>query len=50
MNDYLLKRVVDLHMYLYKIQMLVLLVIVNMDQEMYCLLYFEKNSDVDECI
>ena len=49
MNDYLVKKRVDLHMYLYEIQILVQFVIVNMDGEMY-LPYFEKNSDDDECI
>ena len=49
MNDYLVKKRVDLHMYLYEIQILVQFVIVNMDQDMY-LPYFGKNSDDDECI
>ena len=49
MNDYLVKKPVDLHRYLYKIQILVQFVIVNMDQDMY-LPYFGKNSDDDECI
>ena len=48
MNDYLVKKPVDLHRYLYQIQILVQFVIVNMDQDMY-LPYFGKNSD-DECI
>ena len=49
MNDYLVKKPVDLHMYLYQIQILVQFVIVNMDQDMY-LPYFGKNSDDDEYI
>ena len=49
MNDYLAKKPVDMHMYLYQIQILVQFVIVNMDQDMY-LPYFGKNSDDDECI
>ena len=49
MNDYLVKKPVDLHMYLYQIQILVQFVIVSMDQDMH-LPYFEKNSDDDECI
>ena len=49
MNDYLVKKPVDLHMYHYQIQILVQFVIVNMDQDMY-LPYFGKNSDDDECI
>ena len=49
MNNHLVKKRVDLHMYLYQIQILVQFVIVNMDQEMYRP-YIEKNFDDDESI